>query len=149
MERMYKLFGRITRQGLIRFAIKRLPFYVLGLTILTLWGVRGLMITFLLVLSFALGWIFCKLKAALADYRLTQRLNRIHFTAVEFDSMKRERDMALQAWQELSRERSRGAKAAPMPPTPPGPPRYQPTVDQAEIEAMIQRHLYDGEGVAR
>lgn len=136
MAELYKLFAKVTRQGVINFLWKRLPIYVLGIFILMVWGIKGLMITFFITMAFFLGWITNKIITAVKDYRLTQRLNRIHFTHLEFDTMKRERDMALEAFRQIEKG-TRGLKAAP---TPPMPPSYR-NIDPEEIREMARRYI--------
>jgi hypothetical protein len=132
------MFAKVTKQGLLHFLTKRLPVYAVGIFILLVGGIKGLMITFLCVMSFFLGWFINKLITAVKDYRLTQRLNRIHFTHIEYDTMKRERDMALDAFRQIDKERTRGLKAAPMPPM---PPSSHNRIDQDEIREMARRYL--------
>ncbi|SFF49393.1 hypothetical protein SAMN04487969_15511 [Paenibacillus algorifonticola] len=140
MAFLYKLFAKVTRKGLLTFAIKRLPVYLAGLTILMIWGVPGVMMTFLLVMAFFFGWFLNKFLAAIKDYRLTQRLNRIHFTHIEFDTMRRERDMAIQAYQMVMEADSKGrrVKAAGMPPTP-VPPSNR-AYDPDTIREYMRQH---------
>lgn len=139
MERLYRLFGKVTKQGLMTFLFKRLPVYLLGLIILTVWGVKGLMFTFLLITSFFLGWIVNKLVSAFKDYRLTQRLNRIHFTAIEYDTMQRERDLAIAAFQQITEKAAKRVKAAGMPPTP-SMPHHRANFDPEAIREYARQH---------
>lgn len=101
---LYKLFGRITKEKAKHYLKTRLIYYVIALLIFFIGGAKGLVMTTLLILSFFLGWVTNKLINAFKDWRLTQRLNRIHFTAVEYDQMQRERDMAIEAWKTVTRE---------------------------------------------
>lgn len=104
MQLLYKLFGRLTKDKFKHYLKTRLIYYVIGLIILLIGGVKGLVMTTLLILSFFLGWTTSKLINAFKDWRLTQRLNRIHFTAVEYDQMQRERDLAIAAFQTVTKE---------------------------------------------
>lgn len=145
MERLYRLFGRVTKQGLMTFLFKRLPIYVLGLIILIVWGVKGLMFTFFVVTAFFLGWIVNKLVSAFKDYRLTQRLNRIHFTAIEYDTMQRERDLAIAAFKEVTEKAAKRVKAAAMPPMP-SMPHNRATFDSETIAEYVRQHGVEVEG---
>lgn len=65
-----------------------------------------MLITFFLGLFFFLGWTGKGVYQAFSDWRLTQRLNRVHFAAAEFDVMKRENELlhkALNAYKENGR----------------------------------------------
>lgn len=139
----YRKFGKVTKKGVIAFLLKRLPIYVIGLFILTVWGVKGVVITFFLVLAFFLGWVTNKMVAAVKDYRLTLRLNRNHFTTLEYDTMKRERDLALKAFQMIQGERPVGVKQGG------GPAMPRPTVsrqlDPDEIREYVRQHAAEGE----
>lgn len=120
-EWLYQMFGRVTKKGLVAFLIKRLPYYLIGLTILMIWGIKGVMFTFFVVIAFFFGWFVNKLMTAVKDYRLAQRLDRIHFTHIEYDTMKRERDLAIQAFQMITEKAARRVKAAATPPMPSAP----------------------------
>lgn len=104
MKFLYKLFGRVTKDKAKHYLKTRLIYYVIALLIFLIGGAKALVMTTLLILSFFLGWITSKLINAFKDYRLTQRLNRIHFTAVEYDQMQRERDLAIEAFKTVTRE---------------------------------------------
>lgn len=133
----YQHFAKFNAKAFLR----RLPIYLLGLMILMVWGVKGLMFTFFVCLAFVAGWLGKTLKAAVADYRLTKRLERVHFTAIEYDTMKRERDMAMQAYMSIRDNKGRGAEVA-RPPMPPGPPRNA-TIDPDQIREFVAQ--YGGE----
>jgi hypothetical protein len=138
-ERLYKLFGKVTKEGFRGFMLKRFPLYVLGILILIFGGVKGLAMTLLCLLCLFLGWTAKGAVAAYKDYRLTQRLDRIHFTAIEFDAMKRERDLAITAFQEVTAKAVARVKAAGMPPTP-AMPRQRATFGEDEIQEYIRQH---------
>lgn len=104
MQLLYKMFGRLTKDKVKHYLKTRLIYYVIVLIIFVIGGVKGLVMTTLIILSFFLGWITSKLINAFKDWRLTQRLNRIHFTAVEYEQMQRERDLAIAAFQTVTRE---------------------------------------------
>jgi UPF0716 family protein affecting phage T7 exclusion len=137
-EWLHKRFGSIRPGEGKRWMKKRLPIYLAAALILIFGGIQTAMITFALIMSFTAGWIAKGLIQAIKDYRLTQRLNRIHFTATEFDTMRRERDMAIEALQAIQQaqkeRRSSGPKAAPMPPSAPAAPRR---LTPDEIQEMI------------
>ena len=136
MNRLYVLASRITKRGFRKFIFKRLPVYLFLLLVLILYGVKGLMITFGLLVSFFLGWTFKGLFQAFKDWRLTQRLNRVYFSQVEYDALHRENKMlheAFNAYKDNVTKRGGGA-AAPMPQAvPPQRPRY----DAEQIRDMM------------
>lgn len=137
-EWLHKRFGSIRPDEGKRWMKRRLPVYLAGAIILIFGGIQAAMITFALIVSFAAGWIAKGFIQAVKDYRLTQRLNRIHFTAAEYDTMRRERDMAIEALQAIQQaqkeRRSTGPKAAPMPPSAPAASRR---LTPDEIREMI------------
>lgn len=112
MQLLYKLFGRITKDKLKHYVKTRLIYYVIALLILLVGGVKSLVITTFIVISFFLGWTVNKMITAFKDYRLTQRLNRIHFTAIEYDQMQRERDLAISAFKTIAEKTSTAPKGA-------------------------------------
>lgn len=135
LEILHALLYRLTERDVKGFIRKRLPYYLIALLIYLVWGGKGIVITFFMVLAFFIGWVLNGLIRAVKDYRLTQRLNRIHFTAIEFDALKRERDLAMEALRSLRAEGGRGAKAAPMPPRPAAPQSRR--FDEDEIREML------------
>lgn len=87
---LYGKFARVTVGQRKTFLYKRLPVYLLAVLILFLFGVKTLIMTFFLALSFGLGWFLKSFISAVKDYRLTLRLNRVHFTHAEYESLQRE-----------------------------------------------------------
>ncbi|NOU81543.1 hypothetical protein GC101_22020 [Paenibacillus sp. LMG 31459] len=136
-EWAYRHFAKFS----IKAFLRRLPYYAGALIILMIWGVTGLMFTFFVIMAFVVGWYGKALKAAVADYRLAKRLEKVYFTQIEFETMKRERDMAMQAYMTMRDERGRGVKVAGVPPMPPGP-RHN-TVGPDQINEFIAQ--FEGE----
>lgn len=89
--------SRISPRSMKIFAVRKLPIYALLLLVLIVYGVKGMTITLFLGLFFFLGWTFKGMYQAFQDWRLTQRLNRVHFSAVEYEGIKRENDMLHEA----------------------------------------------------
>jgi hypothetical protein len=143
-EWFYGHFGRVTKEGFRAFVFKRLPFYLLGLMILLIGGVKAFMMTFLFVFTFTAGWWMNKAINAFKDYRLTLRLNKMHFTSIEYDAMRRERDLALEALKTMTDDRAQRGRAAPMPPRPAAPVQQQ-RFGPDEIREFIAQAQASGE----
>lgn len=144
MERLYRMFAKVTKQGVMKFIIKRLPIYLLGLFILLIWGVKGVVFTSFVVIAFFLGWTLNKVVSAYKDYRLSQRLDRIHFTQIEFDTMRRERDLAIAAFKEVTEKAARRVKAAATPPMP-SMPQHRATFTHEDIQEYVRQHGLEDE----
>ena len=135
---MLKYFlQKLTTDQLKTFMYKRLPIYILALFIFLLFGVKGLVITFFLVVFFVLGWTLNKIYSIVSDYRLAQKINRIHYTTIEFEALKRQNKAlyeAVKAYQDGAV--GRGGSAVVRPPTAPTKPR----IDQQQIQEMILQY---------
>lgn len=99
---LYKKAGKIDKTTVKKFTRKRLPIYLLIILVLSIWGVGTAVSMFFLVVSFFLGWTTNKIISAVKDYRLTLRLNKQHYTNIEFETMRKERDIALKAFEQIS-----------------------------------------------
>lgn len=129
--------AKLTDTDIKRFMYRRLPFYLMGLLILLLFGVKGLVFTFFMIIAFALGWIIKGCLNVVHDYRLAQRLNKVHYSVIEYDSLKRQNKAlyeAVKAYQEGAVS-SRGASGVGRPPNPPARPR----MDRAEIQEILSQ----------
>lgn len=127
--------SKLTETDLKRFLYKRLPFYLVGLFILIVFGVKGLVITFFLVLSFVFGWIAKGVINVVKDYRLAQRLNKVHYTTLEYESLQKQNRAlyeAVKAYQEGA-VGGRGASGVGRPPSSPSRPR----MDHQQIQEII------------
>lgn len=94
------------------FALKRLPVYVAFIIVLIVFGVKSAMVMFFMFVSFFLGWTIKGLYQAFTDWRLTQRLNRVHFTQLDYETMERENRLlheALNMFKENAKGRTVGA----------------------------------------
>jgi hypothetical protein len=119
------------------FFRKRLPIYGGALLILIVFGVKVFMLMVGLILAFFVGWTCKGLMQAFKDWRLSQRLNRVHFSAAEYEQMKRENAMlheALQAYKENAK--GRGSAGPSMAQAPPARPRFDPQMVQDMILQM-------------
>jgi hypothetical protein len=130
------LLSHLSPKKLKLFALKKIPIYLLIVLIFIMYGVKGLMTTFFLALFFFLGWTFKSVYQAFHDWRLTQRLNRVYFSAADYDSMERENKLlhdALNAFKENAK-RSGGAGVrndAPIPHS------VKPRIDHQAIQEML------------
>lgn len=135
MKRLYVFASRLSERSLKAFMMKRLPVYLLLLLVLILYGVKGLMITLMFFVSFFLGWTVKGLFQAFKDWRLTQRLNRVYFSQVEYDSLHRENKMLHEALNAFRDSAKRGGGAAAPMPQAAAPQRAR--YDQQQIQEMI------------
>jgi hypothetical protein len=136
--------AKLSQANLKQFAIKRLPIYILGLIILIVFGVKPLMYTLGLFVFFFLGWIMKGLYQSIIDWRMQLRMNRIHFSQVEYEQLKRENNMlhdALNVFKEHAKT-GRGGVGAPMPQAPPPKPRFDP---QQMHEMILQMKEENGQ----
>lgn len=147
MKHLYAMFGKVDKESVKRFSKKRLPFYLIGLLIFILFGTKGLVNSIFLFIFFILGWTLNKFVSAVKDYRLTLRLNRVQFNQVDFETMKRERDLALTALKQMteSGEGQKRVKAAPMPTMPSSAQRF----GHDDIEEMLRQLQQEREVVSK
>jgi hypothetical protein len=141
-QKLYGMTGQFSGKGLKKWLLRRMPVYVFLLFVTLLYGVKGLMTAFLLILSFFLGWTFKGLIQAVKDWRLSQTMTRVHFSQVEYDSMQRENRMlheALQAFRDATGKRGNGVAAGSAPAAAsPARPRQHEYDPQAIQEMILQ-----------
>lgn len=109
---MIEKLAMLKPEKLKAFALKRLPLYLIFVVVLIVFGVKSAMVMFFMFLSFFLGWTIKGVYQAFNDWRLTQRLNRVHFTQVEYETMERENKLlheALNMFKENAKGRMGGA----------------------------------------
>lgn len=129
---------------LLRFSkknmLRSIPIYVAAVLILLLFGVKGLLITFFLTVFFVLGWTAHMLIGAVKDYRLTLRLNRMHYSQADYETLRRENKALLQVIQTRMdvREGGRGTTTGGAQRTPPAPSSAR--LNQSDIEEMRNRY---------
>lgn len=132
MKNLYYIFERFRKRNLKKTVI----FYLMILTIFLIFGVGGLMIAFFLILSFALGWWTKTIVQIVKDYRLTLRLNRISFTSMEYETMKKERDAFHSAYEALKKWKL-GGRGVTSPPA----PQLSSLFKQAEMEEELKLRM--------
>lgn len=124
----------------VRFSKKHLirsvPIYLVAALIAIVFGVKGLMISFFLGLFFFLGWITHSLWGVVKDYRLTLRLNRVHYSQADYETLRRENKALLHAV-EARMEGGRGVQPGVRPASSPAPTAARLT--RQDIEEMKLR----------
>lgn len=139
---LYKKAGKIDKITVKTFMKRRLPIYLLIILVLSIWGVGTAVSMFFLVVSFFLGWTTNKIISAVKDYRLTLRLNRQHYSTLEYETMKKERDIALKAFEQISAGHAKkgvqGARQGNVPAMPSASPHMR-SMDIDHIAEMMRQ----------
>lgn len=137
LKLLYYFTNRFTKKNIAKMA----AVYAGAILIFLIYGVKGLMTVFFLILFFFLGWISNKLTAAIKDYRLTLRLNRVHFSHVDYETLRRENSALLEALQAHMKGavRGRGVQGGGYPPSP-STPNTGTRLSHEQVEEMRMRY---------
>ncbi|MDO3682088.1 hypothetical protein [Paenibacillus ehimensis] len=134
---MLKILHYIGLRFSKKYLIRSVPIYLIAALITIVFGVNGLMISFFLGLFFFLGWITHSLWGVVKDYRLTLRLNRVHYTQADYETLRRENKALLQVV-EARMEGVRGVQPGVRPASSPAPKAAR--LSQQDIEEMKFRY---------
>lgn len=136
MKILYFYLNRFRPKNMFKTAV----IYGLGAFILLLWGVKGLVTTFLLIFCFFLGWVIHSGVSAIKDYRLTLRLNRVHYSQADYDTLRRENKALLDALQAQMEARGGGGGAVRGYRPGPAPAPSNTKWDSQRIEELKMRY---------
>lgn len=136
---MLKLLHYISLRFNKKNLLRSIPIYGVAAVIGLLFGVKGLATTAFLIFFFFLGWIGHSLWGAIKDYRLTLRLNRVHYSQADYETLRRENKALLQALEaRMDDKGGRGVKVGVRPPSPPAPTTAR--LNPQDIEELRLRY---------
>lgn len=138
LKTIYYFTHRFKQQNLK----KTVPLYLLTALILAVYGVKGLMLSFMIIFFYVMGWMSHKCMAFIRDYRLSRTLDRVHFSQAEFELLKRENKLLFDALQSHMKTNVRdgvggGVKTGQSRRYPTAPP---PRMSREDLEEMELRY---------
>lgn len=134
LKMLHYISFRLNKKNLLR----SIPIYIAAILIYFMFGVTGLIITFFLGLFFFLGWIVHSLISMVKDYRLTLRLNRVHYNQADYETLRRENKALLQALESRMENGGRGARQGGVPAS--SPPPTAARLNANDLEEMKLRY---------
>lgn len=134
--RIIYFLSQLSPRKLKLFAIKKLPIYLFFVLVFCMYGVKGMLITTFLILFFFLGWTGKGMFQAFHDWRLTQRLNRVYFSAADYESIQRENKLLHEALNAFKDNAKKGGTAGVRNDTPMSPPS-RAMMNHESIRQMI------------
>jgi hypothetical protein len=139
MKFIYYFLERFKKQNIK----KSIPIYLFVLLTILFYGVKGLIMTTFIILTFVAGWISKGLWQAIKDYRLTLTLNRVHFSKSDYETLKRENSALLTALESYMKNtdnaRGRGVQG-PLRPSNPSTPANRSVMNMNDIEEIRLRY---------
>lgn len=133
-----KLYPHLVKFDKKTFLTKRLPIYLIGIFILLVFGVKGLVITIFLCMAFVGGWFLHSAVQLWKDYRMSLALNRVHFSAADVTTMKKQLDLALTAVKAYQQSAG-GGRGVKGPQMAPNPSASRVRYDSDQLQALIMQ----------